>query len=148
MRVSRLSRTATSSVAVALSPLHDNLSLAPVCTLLTTSSTTYSPSLGWPRSPFFGKLSNGPSQNCPNAPHLGPAAPLETQIPPCPPPTPCAPQSSFWDAALVAVVDMVSLLCQEANREQAQNSQNFCAGCQQSPQRAGSCLADSACHRG
>ena len=30
LRVSRLSRTATSSTAVALTPLHDNLALAPV----------------------------------------------------------------------------------------------------------------------
>lgn len=30
VRVSRLSRTATSSTAVALAPLHDNLALAPV----------------------------------------------------------------------------------------------------------------------
>lgn len=34
LRVSRLSRTATTSTAVALTPLHDNLALAPVCIAL------------------------------------------------------------------------------------------------------------------
>lgn len=34
LRVSRLSRTATTSTAVALTPLHDNLALAPVRTAL------------------------------------------------------------------------------------------------------------------
>lgn len=33
LRVSRLSKTATSSTAVALTPLHDNLALAPVSLL-------------------------------------------------------------------------------------------------------------------
>ena len=47
VRVSRLSRTATSSVAVALGPLHDNLALAPVCMLLPLPFTAYSPGLVW-----------------------------------------------------------------------------------------------------